>query len=543
MFLGNVFAARSRDVPPRARVVRRSAWVAWVAGSVVMALSVAGCASGGSASGATSSTLTMQWQNSPTSLDPALDNSQLYGTFSYDPLIYLAGDSSVVPGLATSWKYVDDSAKIFELKIREGVTFQDGSELTAEAVAGSMNRFLKAKGPNVNLIGPIHSVTATDKMTVQVSYSVPYPDAALDMSQVRGIGLIVSPKGVADPGSLKTTSHGTGQFIYDDSASVADNTYVFDKNPKYWNPKAQHFDKIIVKPMSDPNQVLSALRTGQIDFAQGDPSTMKAANEGGLKVTSVPGLARKLVLADRGGTLVTALADPRVRQAFGYAIDRKTLAATVGNGVATPVYQLLLPGSEGHVDGIDYTYDPDHARKLLAEAGYPNGFSMRVITSSLLGDPGAALAQAVAGQLKEVGITLDLQVESAQINEFVTAARSQKYPAIIWLNYVNSMVPMLNQLMPTADGQVSTVNPFLSRDKELQTLRDQAYATVDNAKRQALYEQMSKRLAELAWAIPIMAPPVSAYTTDKVTNVQIPAVFPFPFPVSPDAAYGLKPTK
>lgn len=519
----------------------RRRWVAVAA--LALATTLTACtsqSSGGGGAGSAADTLQLQFPGAPISLNPALagnGGSSVFTTLAYDPLIYLSGDGDLVPDLATSWDYVGEGNTVFELQLRDGVTFSDGSPMDADAVVASMEYFLQAGGSLAPQVGDVQSVEATDSSTVRVTYGRPNPDAASTMTQYFGFGVIIGPAGLADPESLLNASQGTGQYTYDPDSSVTGDRYTYQRNEDYWNPDAQFYDTVTVRVIGDPNAVLSAAQTGQLDVSEGDTSTLSLAQDAGLGVVTAPFFNWSLVLADRAGTVNPALADQRVRQAMGYALDRDSIASALGPDTFEPSTQIILPGLDGYVDdaAAGYDYDLDRAKQLMAEAGYADGFSMTLLTQPIL-DPNTAISQAVASALGDIGIQVDLQVESTGVPAFIQAGSSGEFEALMWPSAGADMAQVTNQIL--APGTV--FNPFDTTDQQTQDMLGQAFAAT-GGERTDLYEQVNQRLGELAWVVPVIATKNIYYVAEDVTGVTASVQNPNPMPVAPDADLAWRP--
>jgi peptide/nickel transport system substrate-binding protein len=509
--------------------------MAGAASAVALTLPLLGAAacsssSGGSPGGASSSKLTLQFAGPPISLNPALGGNGLSSAFTalaYDSLIHLSGDGKLVPDLATSWNYVGQDNKVFEMTLRQGVKFTDGSPLTADAAVASMNYFRKAGGGLVGDAGPVDSISAVGPNKVRVTYTSPNPDAAMTMTQYHGIGTIIGPKGLANPQSLLTASDGTGQYVYNGKTSVTNSRYTYDKNPGYFNPSAQMFSGVTIRIIGDAQAVLSAAQTGQVQFAGGAASTAEAAKQARLNVLSAPFFNWTLILADSAGKISKPLGDARVRQAIAYALDRKGLANALGGRYAAPSTQVLLPGTDGYLPQAGYDYDLAKAKSLMAEAGYADGFSMTVLTESLL-DRNTTYSQAIVHALGEIGIKATLHVESTGIGQFSGDALSKKYPAIIFPSAGTDMFQAHNQI---SNG---LFNPFGNKDRQLESTLAKAFAS-DGAARTRLYQQASQRYHDLAWYVPVFSTQNLLYAGPKLTNVKTSVLNPNPMPVAPTA--------
>lgn len=507
--------------------------IAVAATALALLLGASACSSSSSSGGSGghgSSRLTMQFAGPPVSMNPALagnGGSTIFSVLAYDPLIYLTGDGKVVPDLATSWHYVGTGNKVFELTLRSGATFADGAPLTAAAAVASMRYALKAGGL-AQQAGAVASVDAVDAKTVRVTYSKPNPDAALTMTQFYGLGTLIGPKGLADPKSLLTSTDGVGQYTYNGKTSVANSHYDYDKNPHYFNPSAQMFSGVTVRIINDPQAVLSAARTGQVSFASGSASTADAAKSANLNVLSAPFFNWSLILADTKGAISKPLADARVRQAIGYALDRPSLAKALAGSDAAPSGQVLLPGTDGYVPDFGFDYDLSKAKNLMAQAGYADGFPLTILAQSTI-DPNTTVAQAITNALKAIGIRATLHVEAAGIAQFSSDSESKKYAAVIFPCAGIDMFQLHTQI------SVGLFNPFGNTDPQLEATLDKAFASTGSA-RTSLYQQASRRYNELAWYIPVFSSQNLSYVSPKLANVTASVLDPNPMPVAPTAS-------
>lgn len=511
---------------------RRPLAAAVLAVAATAALALSGCAaSSDPVEGGRGDNLALQFTGVPISLNPALaggGGSVVFTALAYDPLIYLSGDGELVPGLATDWEFRDADSTQLELTIRDGVTFQDGAELDAQAAADSMNYFMGAGGGQVATVGPIDTIVAEDADTLLVTYSSSYPAAPTKLTQMFQLGLIIGPEGVANPESLLTTMDGTGQYRYNPDTSVAESNYVYDRWDGYWNPDAQKYEQISVQIIADPNAVISAATTGQVDYAGGSADTVATAESAGLSVVSAPYFNYGLIVLDREGSVVPALADEKVRQAMGHAIDRDAIvSARGGDEFAVAIDQLTTDGEVGHIDDAGFDYDLTEAKSLMAESGYPDGFSMTLLSQTPL-DNQSLITQTAISHLGEIGVEVTLEVASA-VPDFIQKAGSKQYGAIIW--------PITGD---TASDYAQTftvpgfMNAFGVTDSELDDLVGQAIVATGDEKT-ALEEQVTERSNELAWFLPLVATNNVYYVSPDVTNVRVSALNPNPVPVAPDA--------
>jgi peptide/nickel transport system substrate-binding protein len=301
-----------------------------------------------------SDTLNIALNGPPLSFDPARadnGNGVIYTQLVYEPLIRAASDGTLQPGLATEWGYVGEGNKQFEVKIREGAKFSDGTPVTTEAVAASLNYFVKnATGPTAAAFAGI-TATAVDASTVSIATAQDNPSLPELMNQIYLAGDIIAPAGLANPEALASAPIGAGPYVLDASATVSGDHYTYTANPEYWDKSAQHFKTIVVKVIPSTTSALQALRTGQVDFMTGDAQTVEAAKGANLQVFNGPQAWEGFFLIDRAGQVVPAMGDVRVRQALNYAIDREAIATALYGEYGSANVQPNTTGWDGYDPG------------------------------------------------------------------------------------------------------------------------------------------------------------------------------------------------
>lgn len=285
-------------------------------------------------------------------------------------------------GVITEWDFNDDFTAI-TLTVREGTEFSDGSPLDAEAVAANAQYWIDNE-IDINWGYFAESVEVVDDTTLTVNLkeaalSVGAPQIEYWMSATP----VVSAKALADdPDSLVAAPVGSGPYTLDEDRTTQGVVYSFAKRDDYWNADAYGYDDFIMKLYPDGVAAVNALKGDQVDFAPVDTSTVADVKSGGFDVLQTNGVVRGLMLGDKAGDINPAIADVKVRQAINMAFDRETIAATLEGGYAQPLNQ---PWPEGYLqhraDDVDtYAYDPEGAKELLAEAGYPDGFDLTLPT-------------------------------------------------------------------------------------------------------------------------------------------------------------------
>ncbi|MFJ9563125.1 ABC transporter substrate-binding protein [Streptomyces fuscichromogenes] len=477
---------------------------------VVVALASTACGSGSGDSGGTGAsggtlTLAPLVQAQPWDLaDAGLGNNAQYYQPVYDSLLRLSPNAEVKPNLATKWSYNADRT-VLTLTLRTGVKFTDGTTLDAAAVKANL---LHTKGGTNEAAGQlkgIKTVDAVNATTVAIKLSAPDPSLLANLGNVAG--MIASPKAITS-GALKSGPVGSGPYTLDKSATTAGSTYTFVRNPGYWNTSAFPFDKIVLKPMTDPTATLNALRSGQINGAVlTSAKNIAPAESSGLRITKyTSGDIEGLYIWDRAGQQVKALGDVRVRQALNYAFDRSAIVKTAKGGMGQATTQIFNPAGSAFDSSLDakYTYDPAKARKLLAQAGYPDGFSVTMPDfSAVFPDQQAAMTQ----QLADIGVKVKL--DKVPTDQVLTKLLAGKYA-------MSYMVLASFRPWDTISTEVTKNalwNPLHTADPEVETLAAKAQQAT-GAKQDALFKEINTYLVDQAWNAPWDSVQ-NAYATSK----------------------------
>lgn len=355
-------------------------------------------------------TLTVAIAADVVSLDPQLQGDMTSMSVAdniFDTLTVRGADNSLEPGLATRWEQIDPL--VWQFTIREGVTFQNGEPLDAAAVAFSINRLLDpaTKSPIVELAN-VKTAVAVDDVTVNFEMDVPDPVIPAKVSLFGGV--IVPPGLIQEEGAEAFAENPVGSGPYSFVSRTQADKIVLKANPDYWG-EAPGVENLVFKIMPSPASALAALQSGEVDIVTG--ITKDAANQLGSNpdtvVESTAGIRTYSINID---TVTDGpLADADVRNALNYAVDVPTLIDTVMAGGANQTPTLLPESVFGFDPSVEaFAHDTDKAKDLLADAGYPDGFTTTLSTSAA----DSALAQAIAGQLAAVGVTAEVAVVDPQ---------------------------------------------------------------------------------------------------------------------------------
>ncbi|MFD5160859.1 ABC transporter substrate-binding protein [Streptomyces hawaiiensis] len=496
---------------------RSSAAIAVVAAT---ALVLTACSGGASSKGGARSVgddLTFGAPLSPPSLNPAVGDPS-YDSFyqwAYDPLVVMQPDGTFGPGLAVKWGYVGKGNRAYELTLRKDVKFSDGTALDAKAVKTYLDYERSQKtGGVAGLLGNVESVKATGPLTVRLKLRASDPNLTFAFAQAFGAGNIASPKALAKPASLDNGTAGAGPYMLDATRTVASDHYTFVPNPHYWNKDRQHWKQVTIRVIPNSSSMVQAMRAGQIQAALGDATTLQAAADAGLTVLAPQQAMTGLNLADRQGKISKPLSDVRVRRALNYAVDRKAIAKALYGDEKLALAQYALPGQAGYDASFDatYPYDPARAKSLLAEAGYPDGFTLPVLDTTVVGLD--KMAQAVSGQLSKVGVKLRITTKPSA-NDYFVAMVSGKYPAPV-IAYGLANMATLHVGVVNPQGPF---NPFHTSDPHLDELYKQYFAA-DEKDSAALQKQINAYLMKQAWALPVVGAPLSYYLAKGLTGLE-----------------------
>lgn len=429
--------------------------------------------------------------------DSQFGNLNLFYQAVYDGLLQADSTGKVIPSVATSWKY-DSSNTVLTLKIRSGLKFTDGTKLDAAAVVANLKRFSTGVSPDKSNIDSMKSAVAKGADTVVITLKD--TDPAFLNYLARNAGLLESPKNFTNA-AAKTSPVGSGPYTLNKAKTKFGSTYTFVKNPGYWNAKAVKFDTLVLKVIADPTAAANALKAGQIDginIANNAVLPSLAANKN-IKYVKHYLDWSGFSFVDRSGKLGSPIKNVKVRQAINMALDRPALLKAIGEGFGVVTQQVFPSYSAGYVKSLDsyYKYDVAGAKKLLAEAGYPNGFTISM--PSITAFTGPAKPALMAAQLKAIGITVDYTDES--FATFFTNLLTPKYPAY-WMQLERSANDWqhLNFLI----SETAVWNPEHYSDAKSANLIGRIQSASPSA-RPALLKQLNTYIVEQAWFAPFYA--------------------------------------
>jgi len=450
-----------------------------------------------------------------TTFDPALTQiTQAAYLFPvYDTLLRQDSAGNLIAHLATAW--TEAGQRTFRFTLRDDVVFHDGSRFDASVVKLNLDRAKAAQAnPNAATFAGMTDVLVIDPKTVAVHFSTSNPTFLIDMSLVPG--MMASPLAIDGGVDLTRDPHGSGGWIWSRSASTDGVRQIYGLNRRYWAPDLQGVARLEINVVADNRARLNALKAGQVDVVNAAlPSDVHEARARGFTVLREDLDLQFFIITDRAGQLATPLADRRVREAIGHAIDRKGYVNTVLNGVGNASGGLVPPAlTDWHDESLTDVprYDPGLARRLLADAGYRSGFDLSMPTLPLLQTSNEAIAQ----MLSAVGVRVTLvPLQNGQLGPEV---RKGRFPAAVGAGTQYHPYQFFS-LFLSGSGPF---NPFHVADTEAidTMLRDAAASDQQGAKQ--LYSDVARSAIEQGIMFPIAFAPVINLTAPQVRHAFIP---------------------
>jgi len=470
----------------------------------------------------------------PSALDPHYHNLIPNNSMSahiFDALMLKDDKQRLSPGLAVSWKTLNDTT--WEFKLRKGVKFHDGSPFTAKDVVFSLCRVPNVpNSPSAFTIytKSIESVETPDDYTVLLKTKTPYPLMPGDIS---GIGILPAKSGkfsgpivfkkagcegiTAYPSTEDINAGkvpGTGPFVFKEF--VKGDRIVLTKNPSYWGRKVL-WDTVTFKPIPSDGPRVAALLAGDVDFIENPPSQDLAKLRKDKNLHVVDGLSNRVIyvaldsfrepLPGVSGTGdKNPLKDARVRKALSLAIDRKAIQSRIMVSQSEPAGQIISPGMYGYNPKLKPDlYDAKEAKKLLAEAGYPKGFTITLGTPNDRYMNDEKVAQAIAQYWTRIGVKTNVDASTKSV--FFSRRNKYDFPAYLagWGSSTGEASSPLKSLVACRNPEIGFGSTNRSRycNPKMDDVLKQALSTIDDAKREALLQEALAMVAADTGIVPI----------------------------------------
>ena len=470
---------------------------------------------------------TFRWANDGdvNSMDPYTRQETFLLAFNaniYDPLVRRGPDMVVQPALAERWE--TPSPTVWRFHLRRNVKFSDGTPFTADDVVFSYQR-TRAPGSNMaSIFASVKEIRKVDDHTVEFETLVPNPIFTQEITSwaimsktwaethnaVRPADLTTREENFATRNAM-----GTGPFRL--VSREPDRRTVLERNPGWWDTPTHNVERAELNIIANDATRVAALLSGEVDFVYTVPpqDVTRIGNAPGVRIIQGPELRTiylgmdqlrpELLKSDVKGR--NPFQDVRVRRAMYMAIDEAAIARTVMRGQARPTGLIYGPGVNGfrEADDVRYPFNPDEAKKLLAEAGYPQGFGVTLDCPNDRYVNDEAICTAVVNMLARVGIRITLNAQTrARFFAEVNAPRyNTSFYLLGWTPATGDAHNSLNSLAYSRAGDRGLFNNGGYHNPRFDALVDQIGVELDAAKRQQLITQASRMLHEDAGYIPL----------------------------------------
>lgn len=484
-------------------------WLTVSATALLVALAIPAATLGQSTAPAAGGTLIAAIGAEPDQLDPQMTSA--YVSFQvlenvFDTLVEPDENLEMVPSLAESWTVSDDGLT-YTFTLRDGVTWHDGTPLTAADVVYSYGR-IRESSNNGWRFGTVTDVSAPDDSTVVFTLSAPTPNLLSHIGAFKGMGIVQQAN--VESGAITTAPIGTGPFKVQswtsgDSIELVRNDAYFDGAPA--------LDGVTFKFIPDATVALANIRAGEAHWTDNVPAqqvnSLKEATD--IVVESAPSTEYWYFAPNEARE---PFGDARVRQALAYAIDRDAIvqAATFGNAA---VNQAAIPATSGwFFDYAPYTRDLDKARALLAEAGVSDlAMDLMVVSTA---SQAVANAQVIAANLAEIGVTVNIR--QLDVSTWLADQAAGNFDAFMW-SWIGNLDPGDFYFAQHRTGGGFNAQGY--SNPAVDELLDAAASETDRDARKALYDQAAKLIIDDASYIYLYNPDVVAGWSPNVEGFAV----------------------
>ncbi|CAM3760693.1 ABC transporter substrate-binding protein [Bordetella bronchialis] len=471
-----------------------------------LAAAIALCAACPAWAGKQDDTLRMAYDQAPESVDPYFNNVRvgvIIAANVWDTLLYRDPLTNEYKGqLAESWKQVDD--KTLEFKLRKDVRFHNGETFDADSVVYTLNFVAdpKNKATTQQNVQWIDRVEKVDQYTVRIHTKEPFPAAKEYLSTTVAIHPAKYYKEVG-PAGMNAKPVGSGPYKvvdYQPGKSIT-----LERNADYFkdSPKAQpRIGKVVIRFIPDRQTQMAEVLSGQEDFIMSVPKDQAEQLAGMPNLQVVSGNTMRIVFMQMNtlpNTPAPQLKDERVRKAIAHAIDRESIIKNIVGGDARILNTICTPSQVGCTDkgATVYNYDPALSKKLLAEAGYPNGFDIDIVAYRERNQ-----TEAIINYLRAVGIRARLNfLQYAAMRDMIRAGKA----ALTHQTWGSNLV---NDTSASTPVYFAFGSDDINRDPQVRQLLDEADRTIDPAKRDDTYRQALTLISQHAYAVPLWSLPV-----------------------------------
>jgi peptide/nickel transport system substrate-binding protein len=416
-----------------------------------------------------------------------------------------------LPGLAHQWYWLDSTT--IEFKLVSGVRFTDGRLFDASVAKSNIDRMISTGGPRLNTVATIKATEVVDDSTLRIHLHRPDPTL---LSNLAGPpGMMISPGAFKDE-NLDLRPVGTGPWLYDVENSRLGDVHRFIPREGYFKQANPSNAKLEIHVMQNARARLNALISG-VNIAILTPVEAEPSEDMGFALARRANRWFGFTYLDRRGELVPEFADPRVRRAIGFAVDREAIAEAIFFGYANPASQPMVEDL-GYVPELKdyYRYDPDYARSLLQAAGVER---LRFTAPILPTD--SPRYEAVQHYLRQVGIYMDIEV--VEPGSIAALARTTRYP----INTITYPTFGPDSRHPAIWGTHAVFNPFRVHGARIDKLATDAISSIDESLRQKNYHEYYEIIVKDAYSTVFLhLEDLVAYDASELSDIQIGYVTP-----------------
>ncbi|NNE53739.1 MAG: ABC transporter substrate-binding protein [Sulfitobacter sp.] len=482
----------------------------------------------------------------PQTMDPhAVNSAPVLGFLNnvYEGLVRRGKDMSIEPALATSWEPIG-AGEGWRFVLRDGVTFHDGSTFNADDVIFSYQRASSEEADTRSWFAPVSEVRKVDDYTVDIMTSAPnpiFPDSIanwmiMDSGWAEANSTTRPDKENGNHATLNT--NGTGAFRVTERQPGL--STVLEPWGGWWDSAEHNITRAELTPIQNPATAVAALLSGDIDMINPVPIQDTARLLQNSKVKVIQGIEARVIMVgfpheaealkySAETTDRNPFADVRVRQAVAHAINVPAILQTIMRGNAEPASQLVSPAMRGFSDAMADrpAYDPAAARALLADAGYPDGFSfgLKCPNDRYLNDE--AICQAITGMLAQVGIRATL--DAMPVQNYWPELRADNYDMYLlgWSPGTFDAEHPIRFLAatPNEEKKLGSWNFGGYSNARVDALLPMIQSEIDDAKRQAMLDEVTVILQKEVAYIPMYVQPLVWGAQATVDLVQRPDNF------------------
>lgn len=403
----------------------------------------------------------------------------------YDTVIHQLANGDLAPGIATKWDYNEARTQL-TLQIRSGLKFTNGETLDAAAVAKSLEATHTGPGTSSDMLY-IQSIEAPSASTVVINLSE--PNAALVPLLATIDGAIAAPSTIGNTQSA-TDPIGSGPYKLDKSGTQLGSTYSLTKNDEFWDSQNYPYKKIVYSVM-DPTAAFNGLQSGQLDFATVAPDQEKQLPSSQFVTgTDKATTYASIWIADRNGSIVPALANVKVRQAINMVFDRDSLSK-LQPGVIHGTNQSYNPNGGAYLKPLasQYSFDVSKARQLMKEAGFADGFSVKMPATQVIT---GQYQDVITQSLGEIGIKVNW--DNVTLTDMINKMISKNYPMYFFPNVFSS-----SEAQDTQNILKPAFDPFATQTPELKKL----VADANASGRPEAFQKVNQYFLDNAWNVPL----------------------------------------